>query len=1326
MATLHLYHLSGLSTDTKPILEDALTGSTFEELDTQILFVYSRNSKSWIKSKEPQPKPSDDKPLVGPQTCIGIKKIEKTATDGLIDTYTIEYTNGTNQQFTVVNSPKILSVNQELEAEPLQDNKLYNLELSVSTDNPDETKIFDIYQPLVLDAAEINDVITSDSLATNTYWPRINEGKFILHLENYDILFTYLGIFDSTKDTWLGYRLDQNNAFIPYIGQFFADNNETYYFRAEKQPAIDVPAIKRLIEAEEARAEQEEQRLTEDLALHRLNTNNPHLTTILQTTDHNLVGDEDEPGSIIYEAKKNIYLQNVVNTGDSAVPEQYGTEKFTTGGAYELQVGSQEALDQEIVRAEAAEQTLQDNIDAEQSRAETAEGILQNNIDTEETRAITAETAIDEKLDQEIQDRIDDVNAEEIRANRVEAELQNSLQEEISRATDAEATLATNINQVDNKLNNEIDRSIEADNTLTEALDTESTRAIVAETILEDKIETEISAEANTRADEDNRLNNKLNIEQETRYAKDNELQNNLNIESQNRIDADNTLQENLDTEITRAITNETILEDKIDAEIARAINKDATLAENISSLDSKLDEEVDTLTSRISTEEARAADRENEIENSLTTTISDEIDRATTAENNIQEALDNEITRAIVNETILEEKIEAEEVRATEAESSLNSKINNLDLATVGEAGKYIKLINQTNGKVSATSENFDTDFNTVTNNTAPTTKAVKTYADAIDTKLNNSVKLQPTGNEFSYTHDNVTITSNYKNLQTGTIVTVTENVKLANENKAGMMSPADYQQIRSNTSRIENLEGQTTRLIYTDSQNPTQQDIQDFVDAYLLTKGITNPQPEDYTGIAVVVQGTYHIWHYYANDDIGWKDDGQDTVSQFTNDVAGIIKGKQEDGFVFAENNGTGSVYGWGDLKSRVSNVETGTVTDVTYDSLTKALTKTINNEPTTIVNTTTLKQDMELAAVVNTGDTNQAIENDTRKFTSGGAYNLKTTLKGEISDVEGDLTTHVNNTNNPHSVTKSQVGLGNVTNDKQIKGLASGTTPGHILVFDVDGYTVKDSGKSLNDTGKIDTISIKGIDIPADAHKNIDLPTVRTDTNEQNLSPSQKENAKTNLDLNNVDNTSDADKPISTSTQNALDLKVDKASVGYIEISGNGGTLTNDQYNETLKPYCVIKRGYEFWYKDLEDSNSISFKLTVLGLNNVTAVKQLLKDESLWITKSTKGWTYGYFDKTFYTDEGTDALLATKLALTKVATIETSTTASKAYAVGDLLIYNEVIYRVINAIASGETITAGTNVVAKTIEELLALKVNYTDLEEITTTEINALFS
>lgn len=56
------------------------------------------------------------------------------------------------------------------------------------------------------------------------------------------------------------------------------------------------------------------------------------------------------------------------------------------------------------------------------------------------------------------------------------------------------------------------------------------------------------------------------------------------------------------------------------------------------------------------------------------------------------------------------------------------------------------------------------------------------------------------------------------------------------------------------------------------------------------------------------------------------------------------------------------------------------------------------------------------------------------------------------------------HIADTSNPHGVTKNQVGLGNVTNNAQVKGLSSGTTSGHVVTWGADGYTVADSGFTI----------------------------------------------------------------------------------------------------------------------------------------------------------------------------------------------------------------------------------------------------------------------
>lgn len=63
------------------------------------------------------------------------------------------------------------------------------------------------------------------------------------------------------------------------------------------------------------------------------------------------------------------------------------------------------------------------------------------------------------------------------------------------------------------------------------------------------------------------------------------------------------------------------------------------------------------------------------------------------------------------------------------------------------------------------------------------------------------------------------------------------------------------------------------------------------------------------------------------------------------------------------------------------------------------------------------------------------------------------------GGVVGVKGDAEASYRQGN--VNITKANIGLGNVTNNAQVKGLASGTTENHIVTFGSDGYSIKDSG-------------------------------------------------------------------------------------------------------------------------------------------------------------------------------------------------------------------------------------------------------------------------
>lgn len=113
-----------------------------------------------------------------------------------------------------------------------------------------------------------------------------------------------------------------------------------------------------------------------------------------------------------------------------------------------------------------------------------------------------------------------------------------------------------------------------------------------------------------------------------------------------------------------------------------------------------------------------------------------------------------------------------------------------------------------------------------------------------------------------------------------------------------------------------------------------------------------------------------------------------------------------------------------------------------------------QSVNSHSPTNGNVDISKSDVGLGSVVNTGDSATPAQGGTEKFTTGGAYSMKSNLEQSISNtqtgleqsisgVSSNLSSHVNNTNNPHHVTKAQVELGNVVNTSDSNNPTEGGT-------------------------------------------------------------------------------------------------------------------------------------------------------------------------------------------------------------------------------------------------------------------------------------------
>lgn len=238
------------------------------------------------------------------------------------------------------------------------------------------------------------------------------------------------------------------------------------------------------------------------------------------------------------------------------------------------------------------------------------------------------------------------------------------------------------------------------------------------------------------------------------------------------------------------------------------------------------------------------------------------------------------------------------------------------------------------------------------------------------------------------------------------------------------------------------------------------------------------------------------------------------------------------------------------------------------------------------------TPVKADVGLSNVDNTSDANKPVS---------------TAQATAIGVVQTDIDNHEANTSNPHSVTKSQVGLGNVDNvqqqplDSDLTAIA-GLSPSNddIIQRKAGAWTNRTVAQYLTDLGlaaiyqplDADLTAIAGLDSSTSGAIASDGAGWIKKTYAQFKTALGL--VKGDVGLGNVDNTSDANKPISTATQTALDLKED--------ISALGDLAYEDVVDESLI--------------SLSDNTTNNFSTTKHGfVPKGTNVGSFLKDDGTW---------------------------------------------------------------------------------------------------------------
>ncbi|UMB54380.1 hypothetical protein MKD41_02600 [Lutibacter sp. A64] len=185
----------------------------------------------------------------------------------------------------------------------------------------------------------------------------------------------------------------------------------------------------------------------------------------------------------------------------------------------------------------------------------------------------------------------------------------------------------------------------------------------------------------------------------------------------------------------------------------------------------------------------------------------------------------------------------------------------------------------------------------------------------------------------------------------------------------------------------------------------------------------------------------------------------------------------------------------------------------------------------------------------------DINHVAVSTTDDLTEGTTNLYYTEARVTANTAVAASTTHATKTDNPHSVTKAQVGLGNVNNtsdaDKPVSDLTQTALDGKVdensaitgatktkITYDAKGLVTAGADATTTDIAEGTNLYYTEARVAANT-------AVAASTMHATKTDNPHSVTKAQVGLGNVNNTSDADKPVSTATQTALDGKVDENS-------------------------------------------------------------------------------------------------------------------------------------------------------------------------------------
>lgn len=277
--------------------------------------------------------------------------------------------------------------------------------------------------------------------------------------------------------------------------------------------------------------------------------------------------------------------------------------------------------------------------------------------------------------------------------------------------------------------------------------------------------------------------------------------------------------------------------------------------------------------------------------------------------------------------------------------EMTSETDIPDVDAAVAGEAALREAADNALQNSIDAEAARATAAEQSLSSSLSSEVTARQAADSAIEGKLNGNVLYDL---EMNADATAVEFVEDKKNLSTGTVTTETDTIPLASETQAGILNAAGYQSIKNSQDRLDALAGGAVSVSGLPA-NPTQ--------AQLTTAWQTATELTEVFNRASIFDSTNgKNWTYFDNTE-AWEVTGEVgqsiTIENFSQGQAGLIVGDNQDGKVYAEQDGTGSVYGWDALKSRVTNAESNITTLDTdkQDKLTAGTNITIDQNTNTI---------------------------------------------------------------------------------------------------------------------------------------------------------------------------------------------------------------------------------------------------------------------------------------------------------------------------------------------------------------------------------------